>query len=93
MNHDGFPKATSYANEAGLRIYGYYQAIPSVQTQGPGPVGEKILAKLRQTTPDAFGLLVRFGAGVVFHNSSYSLDRFGWPIFQGTFGYSRAFSE
>jgi hypothetical protein len=54
-------KATTYANEAGLRIYGYYQAIPSVQSQGPGPVGEKILAKLRQTTPEAFGLLVRFG--------------------------------
>lgn len=93
MNHDGFLKATSYANEAGLHIYGYYQAIPSVQTQGPGPVGEKILAKLRQTTPEAFGLLVRLGAGTLFHNSSYSSDRFGWPLLQGTFRHTGAFSE
>jgi hypothetical protein len=93
MNHDGFLKATSYANEAGLRIYGYYQAIPSIQTQGPGPVGEKILAKLRETTPEAFGLLVRFRAGMLFHNSLYSLDRFGWPVFQGTSRHARAFGE
>jgi hypothetical protein len=52
-------KANTYASQANLQLVGYYQASPSLHDSGIGPVGEKILTKLRETVPEAVGLLVR----------------------------------
>ncbi|KAG8833310.1 hypothetical protein FRC17_010955 [Serendipita sp. 399] len=54
----GLDLASTYAADAGLRIVAYYQANPTLQHQGFGPVGDKILGKLRQTTPDTVGFIV-----------------------------------
>jgi len=58
MMEIGLDLATTYASQAGLQVVGYYQASPHLQDASLGPVGEKLLVKLRQTVPGAVALQV-----------------------------------
>ncbi|KAG8833796.1 hypothetical protein FRC18_003064 [Serendipita sp. 400] len=58
MMEIGIELASTYAADAGLSIVAYYQANPTIHTHGFGPVGDRILTKLRQTAPDTVGFLV-----------------------------------
>ncbi|PVF99422.1 UPF0172-domain-containing protein [Serendipita vermifera] len=58
MMEIGLDMAATHAATLNLSIMGYYQASPNFHDRGLGPVGDKVLAKLRQTSPNALGLLV-----------------------------------
>lgn len=58
MMEIGLDLATTYASQAGLQVVGYYQASPGLHDTALGPVGEKLLSKLRQTVPGAVALQV-----------------------------------
>jgi len=59
MMEIGLDLATSFAEDQGLQLVGYYQASHKLNESSFGPVGERMLANLRQSNPHALGLLIR----------------------------------
>ncbi|CAG8660391.1 1475_t:CDS:2 [Acaulospora colombiana] len=92
MMEIGLDLAETHATTLKLSIVGYYQATPNFHDRGLGPVGDKVLAKLRQKSPNALGLLVHLDEltpkshletpGLVVCHSCYLLPTILTPDFR-----------
>ncbi|KZO97385.1 UPF0172-domain-containing protein [Calocera viscosa TUFC12733] len=58
MMEIGLDLAGGYAEDAGLRIIGYYEASERADDTSLGPVGDRVVSKIKATSADAVALVL-----------------------------------
>jgi len=58
MMEIGLDLVGGYAEDGGQRIIGYYEASERADEKSLGPVGDRVVSKIKATSPDAFAFVL-----------------------------------